>query len=181
MLCALVLGEIRSRAMNLLQLLAVSVRFLSIGLFVYALNMSVGVVSMTSVVKDYPLAGFIVPSSLMLISVLLWFFPFTAIASITKGFQIDIDAESHFEFNEVADFLLVLVGIYLLYYVVSDAAYWILILQFTSASDFPIVITPDQKAHIGATVVEAIMAIGLILGRKGIIKLIRRARLGGAA
>lgn len=159
--------------------MAVSIRLFSVGLFVYALNMGVGVISMASISENYGLAGFILPGSLLVISVLLWFFPFTASASLTRGFQIEQASDQNYEFNEIADFLVVLVGIYLLYHVVSDAAYWILILQFTSASNYPIEITPDQKALIGSTVVEAFMAVCLILGRKGVINFIKTVRFGG--
>lgn len=163
----------------MIHLMAVSIRLFSIGLFVYALNMGVGVISMASIAENYGLAGFILPGSLVIISVLLWLFPFTALASLTRGFRVELANDQNHGFNEIADFLIVLVGIYLLYHVVSDASYWILILQITSASDYPIEITPDQKALIGATVVEAILAVCLILGRKGLINFMKTARFGG--
>ena len=163
----------------MIHILAVAIRLFSIGLFVYALNMGVGVISMASIAENYGLVGFVLAGSLLIISVLLWFFPFTALASLTRGFQVELTDDQNYEFNEVADFLVVLVGIYLLYHVVSDAAYWILILQLTSASNYPIEITPDQKALVGATIVEAILAVWLILGRKGLINFIKAARFGG--
>jgi len=134
---------------------------------------------MAAIAENYGWAGFVLPGSLIIISILLWFFPFTALASLTRGFQINLDNDPKYGFNEIAEFLVVLVGIYLLYHVISEASYWILVLQFTAASSYPIEIMPDQKARMGATVIEAIMAVYLVLGRKGIIKFFKGARRAG--
>ena len=156
------------------------IRLCSVGLYVYALNLGVAAISMASFAESYGVLGFILPICLLIIAVILWFFPFTALATLTKGFNLNLQVEADYEFPEIAEFLIVVLGLYLLFHVISDAAYWILVSQFTAASDYPVKLTPDQKAMIGATVVEAILVFGLILGRRGIIQVLHNLRFGGA-
>lgn len=164
----------------MIQLSAVAIRLFSIGLFVYALTTVVSLISIVSYSETVPIISYIIPASLFLIAILLWFFPFSALANLTRGFQIDLDKERDYSFDEVANFLIVILGLYFLYHAISDVVYWALLLQFTASSNLPgVEISADQKANIGATVIEAIMAFYLIMGRRGILKLLKIVRTGG--
>ena len=141
--------------------------------------MIVGVISTGSMLDHYSIAAFIIPGSLVLISIILWFFPFSVLAVLTKGFRLNVDQEQDYQFPQVAEFLIILLGLYLLYFVISDAAYWILVLQFSAGQEYPMEITAETKAMLVATALEAIMAFSLILGRKGLLKIVNKVRYGG--
>ncbi len=82
-------------------------------------------------------------------------------------------------YNQVQFAAFTVLGIYLLFHVVSDIVYWATILFVTFRdSSVPIQISLEQKGQMFATVIEFIFVCYLLLGTSGIIKLIHRLRYG---
>ena len=116
---------------------------------------------------------------LVLIAIYLWFFPLTVtnkLLSFQKHSHSEKQPINYEQFQFVAFTLL---GIYLLFNVVSDVIYWatILFISFRD-SNIPIELSLDQKGQIIATVIELIFVLFLLLGTNGIIRLLHKLRYG---
>ena len=109
----------------------------------------------------------------------LWLFPLSFTNKLLS-FQKQSDTESqpvnHDQIQIVAFSVL---GIYLLFHVVSDFIYWATILFVTFRdSNIPVQISLEQKGQMIATVFELIFVVYLLLGTNGVIKLLHRFRYG---
>lgn len=166
--------------MKIVHVLALAVRLFAIGLFVYALNTGVVAAMMSKEVDAFLLVGYVIPIAYILIAVLLWFFPFTVIASLIKGFKIESDEESAYKTSEIIDAMFIVLGLFLLFRVISDGTYWFMLSQYASTGDVPVDLGADRKASIAATVVEAVIALVIIFGRKGIYNFIKKFRSVGS-
>lgn len=119
---------------------------------------------------------------IFIVAPLLWFLPYT-IASIILPKE-KFKAEEHKWSNE--HFLscgFVILGVYFLYYVISDAVYWFYITNYPIQNFFGVVtgyttqpLNVDQHAGIVSTVVEFFLSVFLIFGASGISKLILKIR-----
>jgi len=148
----------------------------AIFLFVYVLDLTVRALSFSTDISSLDLSYLVLPISYLLVALLLWFFPFTAVATLVRGFRLQDTPEKKFKESEIADTLFILLGLYLIFHVVSDAAYWGLIVQYNNSIDPNATLSVEEKASIGATVIEGILALALILKRKGIMTALRNLR-----
>jgi len=155
------------------------IRLFSIGLFVYTLTLSISIFITPDWKDSSGFLLFILPATFFIVSILLWFFPFTAIGNLTRGFAIELDKDEELKKSDIANLLFILMGLYLLYFAISDIAYWLIYLHFNTSSDFPTEIRADEKANFGATIIELALSLFLIFGRKGIYFFINKARSGG--
>jgi len=86
--------------------------------------------------------------------------------------------------SDVADKLLqtgvIILGVYFLYYVISDLASWgyFLVTIFTSSDN--VVLNLERKSAIFATFVELGISLLLILGSKRVVQLLKKLRYGGS-
>ena len=115
--------------------------------------------------------------SLVLLSLILWNFP-TIVARKIANFPALDEKEIN---SDIADRLLqtglIILGVYFFFYVISDFALWgILLVSMLQHND--LVLSLDQKAAIFATFVELGLALGLTLGSKRVVQLIKSLRYG---
>ena len=118
--------------------------------------------------------------SLLLLSVILWKFPTIIARKIA-----DFPALDEIEINsDVADKLLqtglIILGVYFLYYVISDLASWGYFLVAIFTSNDNVVLNLERKSAIFATFVELGVSLLLILGSKRVVQLLKKLRYGGS-
>ena len=168
--------------MKLEYLVAVAVRLFSIALLIYVLRNFVNVIS---IVTDtnlgiLPIAYLGTFVAIILIAILLWNFPLIIAHKITGFPSMEESNIETPEFEELLSIGLILLGLYLLFYVISDLLYWgiaWLALQRDTSSDLSF--NFDQKIAISITFIELVFAAYLILGNRTITKLIRGIRYAG--
>jgi len=118
---------------------------------------------------------------LILLSIILWRFP-TIIARKIANFPALDEIEIN---SDIADKLLqtglIILGIYFLYYVISDLASWgYLGISILRTNDNNTIFSADQKAFIFGTFVQLGVSLCLILGSKRVAQLIKKLRYGGS-
>jgi hypothetical protein len=167
--------------MNLKHIVALIVRLFSMVIAIYALQKGV-----TDAPYFYQQGWHITSYAfvslmllLVLIAIYLWLFPLTVtnkLLSFQKYSGTESQSVSYEQFQFVAFTLL---GIYLLFNVVSDVIYWatILFISFRD-SNIPIELSLDQKGQIVATAIELIFVLFLLLSTNGIVKLLHKIRYG---
>lgn len=163
------------------QILAVIVRLFSIALGIYLLNL----------LKNYP--GFIVGYQfdfsafiylatifcLSIVALILWKFPIV-IAKGIGGFTLKTQNEvASLKYEELLQIGLIVLGLYLLFNVISDLSYWfvytlIVIRDYENSYG----LQSADKAAIVATFLELIFAVVLLVGNKRLAELFRRFRYG---
>lgn len=166
--------------MKIAHILALAVRLFAIGLFVYALNTGVLAALMSKEVDAFLLVGYVIPIAYILVAILLWFFPFTVISNLIKGFKIEGDEESAYKTSEIIDAMFIILGLFLLFRVIADGTYWFMLNQYASTGDVPVELGADRKANIVATIVEGVIALLIIFGRKGIYTFVKKFRSIGS-
>ncbi len=169
--------------MRINQLVAIAIRILSIVLGLYAIRNSFSLVpayyEQGFETVSYYYAGVMV--TFIIAAVFLWKFPLTIANYIIpheseEPYSISINAQQF----QVAGFAIL--GLYFLFYVISDLVYWGVML-FISAreTDTTVSFTPDQKGGMVATVFEFIFVLFLLFGGKGISRLLNRIRYGASS
>lgn len=167
--------------MKLEHIVALAVRLFAIAVAIYTLRTGISLVpyfyDQEWVGASYSYAGLML--TLFLISVGLWMFPLTIarrLVAFREPGEVDVKSASVDQIQTIAFSVL---GLYLLYYVLSDIVYWGFIL-FISLRDnvIPIELSINQIGLILATVVELIFVLFLLLGARGIVMLLRKFRYG---
>jgi len=167
--------------MNPNQLIALAVKLFAIWLFLYTIRQ---LVTITYVFQtsgfDLPQLMFVLFCILMLtITVFMWFFPFSVSKKLST-FPAEFVEEQAWTSDEVYGVGFVLIGILLLFFAFSDAVYWVYhVIWFYDQGGSSQGLGLEAKSAIFATLMELVFAIGLILGSKGLTKLIYRIRYGG--
>lgn len=170
--------------MNLHALVTVALRILALVALLYWLRDMAAIAGiLLSDEKPRPvmLAGFIPQLSVSLFWLvsagLLWRFAKTLAEMITQvepaanGLPAPLDARE----LEVA--LLLVLGCYLLFGVLSDLAYWLgMGFLYQRDAGHSLALRAEDRAAIFATVVELLFAIVLILRARGVVGLVRRLR-----
>ena len=116
---------------------------------------------------------------LILLALILWKFPLIIAKKIAKFPAID-DSEVN---SEDADRLLqtglFILGVYFLFYAISDLVFWSYMLGTTSSQySGELELTLEQKSAITSTIVEMGMALILTLGSKRVVQLTKVLRNG---
>lgn len=170
--------------MKLEHIVGLAVRLFSIALAIYALRNGITLVPYFQE-QDWQLASYsylALMACLLLIALYLWFFPLTIakrLVSFKEPGQADVGSATAEEV-EVIGFTIL--GLYLLFNVLSDLVYWGSIWFISSRNrDIPIELSLDQVSLMVATGVELIFVLFLLLGSKGISRLLRRFRYGEGA
>ena len=167
--------------MRLEHIVGLAVRLFSIVLAIYALRNGVSLVpyfqeqGWNAALYSY-LALMV---GLLLVSIYLWYFPLT-VSSRLVAFRgegaTDAGSASSSEIQTVGFTVL---GMYLLFNVVSDIIYWLTILFIGNRNnnvDFSL--SADQISGMVATCVELVFSVALLLGASGITKTINKIRYG---
>jgi hypothetical protein len=105
--------------------------------------------------------------------VFLWFFPGTLARRLLRAGNETVLAGS-IPFDEWRDLGFVTVGVFVLARSVPTAIYWLILAGSTElfAPDF----TLEQKVSVLATVLELLIGVGLILGARGLNRIIQQVR-----
>ena len=116
---------------------------------------------------------------LVFLSLYLWFFPIAITKKLLSFQKLPGTENQSASYEQIQAVAFTTLGIYLLFYVVSDVVHWatILFISFRDSS-IPIGLSIDQKAQMVATVIELIFVLYLLLGTNGIINLLHRLRYG---
>ena len=152
---------------------AVILRVFAIGLGVFVFRYGTNTIPyMISIGFDesaYLSSLFLVGTALSAIAIWILALP---LAKILLPIDTDQKLETKVTVDELLGTGIVLVGIYLLFYVISDTVYWIIVVNGSEYLEL------DTKARIVATGFEAAFVIVLLLGGRHIVNLIRRMRYG---
>jgi len=165
--------------MKLEHIVALAVRLFSIAVAIYALRNAISLVPYFQEqgwgTASYAYLALMV--GLLLLSVYLWYFPLT-VSSRLVTFKGDGIAEAKSaSAKEIQDVGFTILGMYLLFNVISDVTYWLTI-WFIGNRNSNIDVTPtaDQISSMIATGVELVFAVTLLLGAAGITRLINKLR-----
>ncbi|MES9971576.1 MAG: hypothetical protein ABW092_16205 [Candidatus Thiodiazotropha sp.] len=163
------------------EITAIAVRLFAIALAIYGLNNLPGMIAYFDQEQIqgavYAFTGIIV--LILIIALLLWYFPvFIAAKIIPKSSQSNTATQWNRE--ELLSTGIIIIGIYFLFYVVSDIIYWFYIWKYSiSFEGTPIEMNTHQLASIFATVGELFIVIMILFGSKGIANFITKLRYAG--
>ena len=167
--------------MTLEQIVALAVRLFAIVLAIYALRNGISLVPYFHEQgwqgSSYLYAALMIV--LLVFAIGLWKFPLTVargLVNFREHGKVGLASASAEQVQVVAFTVL---GLYLLFYVISDVVYWCVILFIGQRNhELMLGITTDQKASMAATIIELIFALFLLLGTNRIVELIHRFRYG---
>ncbi|HFD31944.1 MAG TPA: hypothetical protein ENJ28_04425 [Gammaproteobacteria bacterium] len=166
--------------MKLEHIVALAVRLFAIAIALYAIRDGASFIAMF-LEQERQTASYLfgaVMALLIFLAIVLWMFPLTVARGLVKFREpgdVDITSASAQQIQVVGFTIL---GIYLLFFVVSDVFYW-MVIWFVSqrAHELP-ELSLDQIARMVATVVELIFVLFLIFGAGGIARALRKFRYG---
>ena len=165
--------------MKLEYILAVAVRLFALAIAYEAFKSLIGLFAFYDQIETPSAIGVYLLSFLVLffVSVVLWKFPSLIARKITNFPTIsneEIDSQDSDQYLQIG---LSILGVYLLYYVISDFASWgYYLLSISRNPGYELVLNPQQEADVFATFVELAIALPLILGAKKITKIIKKLR-----
>ena len=160
----------------------------AIGVRLFAIGLGVNVLRSLSLIPAY-LSGTTTHAELLpfygstialaLLVLVLWNFPLLVARKISSFPQQEESVLNDDAYIKLLEIGLILLGFYLLYYVISDGVYWFI--YFLSASkneyyDSVDSVGPDQVANMLTTIVELVVASFLLLGHKGLARLVLKLR-----
>ena len=167
--------------MKLEHIVALAVRLFAIALAVYALRNGISLVpyfhDQEWQIASYAYAALV--ACFLLLAIYLWYFPLTVsrrLVAFREPGEADIGSATSDELQIIGFTIL---GIYLLFYVLSDVIYWGFIWFISNRNQgVPIELSLEQVASMLSTAIELVFVLFLILGAKGIVRLIRKLRYG---
>ncbi len=167
--------------MKLEHLVVIAVRLFALAIAYEAFKSIMGLVVYFGQIKTPSTITVYLGTSIVLfiVSTILWKFP-TLIARKIANFpamsEVEVNSENSEKILQVG---LVILGIYFLYYVISDFAswgyYW---LSISRDSEYDLSFNAQQKADVFATFVELGIAMFLIIGSSKIVRAIKKLRYG---
>lgn len=162
--------------MSKIQIIALIIRLFAIFLFVSIIRNDV---PRLFLLLNQPEAGSLYIAYPILFIILttvavLWFFPL----SIAKKLLPNEDTSSkiYWENDSLLSIGFVLMGIFLIYKVISDLTYWFFIMLYSIGNGPQIELRATDKISIYVTIVELILSLFLIFGSRGISNLIMKFR-----
>lgn len=111
-------------------------------------------------------------------SFLLWFFP-TSIANLIVPFDKSVEtSHSKLDLNDLYHLGFVMLSMFLLFNIFSDAVYWLSYTAYAKTMDLPLeYLTNENKSAIVATALEFILVMFILLRRKSIIAFFRSHKI----
>lgn len=164
--------------MNPTYYFGIIIRLFAIALFIYGVGKAEILLDFSSH-SEYevrPSTAFSVVKSILpiFISIILWLFPITIARKVLPPTNEQVEAISP---SSMLTVFLIALGVYSLYYVLSDFAYWITLAHIFVKDEYgniSKVLTNQDKASIFAAIIEFVIAIVFIAKAKTISsKLIR--------
>ena len=167
--------------MKLEYIVAIGVRLFAIGLGINvlrSLSLVPAYLSGTSTHSDLiPFYGSTI--ALALLALILWNFPLMVARKINDFPSQEESFLKDDVYNKLLEIGLILLGFYLLYYVISDGVYWFIYFLSVSKNEYydsANSIGPDQVASMLTTIVELVVASFLLFGHKGLARLVLKLR-----
>lgn len=155
--------------LSLTQIVAVIVRLFAVGLVVYLIRV---LALEVAYLREYGFRAFLLYGSIGLLipgllAFFLWKFPLLVASRLVKPDGTDVGSED-LSLSNAYTVGLVVVGICLLFWTISDAVYWLVFYLESSALETynPAADLVEAKASTIATVVEFAMALFLIFGSR---------------
>lgn len=164
--------------MNRKEVVAVAVRLFSIVLFLYGLKYFLQSITVFFEQGDLEIAAYVYTGFsilIALIALLFWLFPYT-IASVVLPKKPLKTGAVNWNCGNVLSCSFIILGMYFLYYVITDAVYWFYVINYSNNFGIAMELTSDNRASIFSTVIEFVMSVFLILGSSGIARLILKMR-----
>ena len=116
---------------------------------------------------------------LFFVSIILWKFPTLIARNLTNFSEVNESEIKSEDADKILQIALITLGVYFLYYVVSDfmswGYYWFSIIR---NPDYQLGFNIEQKADIFATFAELGMAAFLIIGSIKLVQIIKKLRHG---
>ena len=167
--------------MKLEHILVLVVRLFAIAIAIQALKTMVNLVvflkTSDSSFTSTAYIGTVV--SLILLSIVLWKFPILIARKIANFPPVDENEVNSIDSEKLLQTGLIILGVYFLYYVISDLIYWSYFwITSMRDPDIAIELTLEHKSSIATTFIELAVALVLIFGTKMIVKIIQRLRYG---
>lgn len=165
--------------MKLEHVVALAVRLFAIALALYALKNGITTLPYFQE-QEFEVASYLyilLMFGFLLLSIYLWFFPLTVSSRIATFEGNGVTEAASATANEIQVVGFNILGMYLLFNVVSDIVYWLTI-WFIGNRNNNIDITPtaSQISSMIATGVELVFAVALLLGASGITRVINKLR-----
>ena len=168
--------------MELKKVIAIFLKFFAICLFLYTLNNALNWIPLFTDPTFAPAVYFQIASTIifLLISLCLWYFPLSVASKLLPKTKDTKNEITGFPCSELQTVLFTTLGLYLLFNVLSDLAYWGSFLSVYGETRFdePL-ITPYDKAAIFTTVIELLIVLPLLFGQSGLKRLLNKIRYGG--
>ena len=168
--------------MKLEHIVALAVRLFAIAIAIYAIRDGLSYLVMFLGQEQQGVSFLFggVIAVLLLLAIYLWLFPLTVARGLVKfrePGEAEITSASAHQIQVVGFTIL---GIYLLFYVVSDVFYWFVI-WFVSQREHAVPeLSLDQIASMISTFVELVFVLFLLLGASGISRALSKWRYGNA-
>jgi hypothetical protein len=162
-------------------IIALIVRFFSIGLFIFLIRVVVPEIFGLLTFEDYTANVFLafVVAIVFFIAVFLWKFPLF-VASKLADFSSEDSTKLSLSESSAYRLGVVMLGLYLFYWAVSDSFYWAYMLfSQREILGLPLELGTQEKAMIFSTVVQLMMSVYLIFGSKRISDFLRKVRKAG--
>lgn len=167
--------------MKLEHLVVVAVRLFALAIAYEAFKSVMGLLAYFGEIETFPTIVIYLSTAIILFlaSIILWKFP-TLIAKKIANFPAMDEAEINSDNSEkILQIGLVILGVYFLYYVISDFSswgyYWV---SISRDPEYDPVFTAQQKADVFATFVELGISLFLVLGSSKVMEIIKRLRHG---
>jgi hypothetical protein len=165
------------------QILAVAVRLFAIALGIYLLNMLKGYAALVAGKQfDFATLTYLVTMlCLGILAILLWKFP-VVVAKGISGFSLQGEKEiTTLKYEELLQIGLIVLGMYLLFNVISDLSYWLIVgLLIARDHQSGYVLLAGDKASIVVTFIELAFVMVVLLGNNKLAKIFRRLRYGSS-
>lgn len=168
--------------MKMEQYVAIAVRLFAIGLAIYSIKTLPGMIAFYHQEgTESAMYAFIGISILILfIAAFLWKFPLSTASKIIPRAAPESSQSYNWSEQGILTCGFIILGVYFLYYAVSDSIYWFYIWHYSqSVNGIRIELSPFQVASIITTVFEFFIAIALILGSRGVANIIKKLRHAG--
>jgi len=167
--------------MKLEHLVALAVRLFAIVLALYAIRNGISLVPQFQKQGWEEATPFYIAlmTSLIFLSVILWKFPLTVARGLVNFRESSQTNDNLINKKSIEAAAYTVLGLYLLFGVLSDAVYWATMLLLSNRNpqlmfEFSI----DQKATIFTTVIEFIFVLFLIFGSRRLVELFNKLKYG---
>jgi hypothetical protein len=167
--------------MKLEIIVAIAVRLFAIAVAIYALRNGASLAPYFYAQgwqsESFLYAGVMVV--LLIVAFGLWNFPLTVARKIVPPHSSSKSEAVSTSTNQIQIVGFTILGIYLLFFVLSDIVYWVFIWFITQRNpSLSMEITVEQKGAMLSTFIEFIFVVFLLLGTNGISRLLHRIRYG---